>query len=208
MSEAPVSVLLVDDHALFRRGLRQLLAEYGFEIVGEAGNGAAGARLAEELAPDVVLMDLEMPGVDGRAGTRRIVQAGLACRVLVLTLSVLHADVLDAITAGASGYLLKDAPVEQIVAGIHAAAQGHSMISPPAASSLVARVREQATPERAAAADALTAREREVLGMIAEGHGNAEIAQHMHLSASTVKNHTAALFDKLGVENRVQAAVH
>src|SRR4051812_41200724 len=109
--DEPISVVLVDDHALFRRGLRELLVEHGFAVVGEASNGAAGVRLVAELRPDVVLMDLEMPGMDGQEATRAIADQGLRARVLVLTISLSDEDLLAAITAGAAGYLLKDAEV-------------------------------------------------------------------------------------------------
>src|SRR3954447_19427532 len=140
MSEA-ITVLVVDDHALFRRGLREVLGAHGFVVVGEASNGIAAVRMAAELQPDVVLMDLEMPGMDGRAATAAIVDAQLPSRVLILTISVSDADVLGAITAGASGYLLKDAEVAEIVAGVRAAAAGESMISPAMVGSMVRRLR-------------------------------------------------------------------
>jgi len=207
---APVTVLLVDDHALFRRGLRELLDEHGFLVVGEASNGAAGVRLTAELRPDVVLMDLDMPGMDGQQATRAIIEQGGRSRVLVLTISVSDEDVLAAITAGAAGYLLKDADVAEMVAGVRAAAAGDSRISPAMMTSVVRRLREH---ERAihgpvGAAAALTEREREVLRLVAQGRDNAEIAAGLHLSGSTVKRHVANLLEKLGVANRVQAAVY
>jgi two-component system nitrate/nitrite response regulator NarL len=212
VSEA-TTVLVVDDHALFRRGLRELLTAHGFAVVGEASNGIAAVRLAAELRPDVVVMDLEMPGMDGRAATEAIVGADLPSRVLILTISVSDADVLTSITAGACGYLLKDAEVAEIVAGVRAAAAGESMISPAMVGSMVRRLRQH---ERAAAsaggpagaAARLTQRELEVLSLIIEGRENGEIAADLHLSASTVKRHVTALLEKLGVENRVQAAVY
>jgi len=211
VSEA-ITVLVVDDHALFRRGLRELLAAHGFAVVGEASNGIAAVRLAAELRPDVVVMDLEMPGMDGRAATEAIVGADLPSRVLILTMSDSGADVLTSITAGACGYLLKDAEVAEIVAGVRAAAAGESMISPAMVGSIVRRLREReraaASAGPAGAAAHLTQRELEVLSLVIEGRENGEIAAELHLSASTVKRHVTALLEKLGVENRVQAAVY
>jgi DNA-binding NarL/FixJ family response regulator len=208
---APVTVLLVDDHALFRRGLRELLGEHGFSVVGEASNGASGVRLAAELRPDVVLMDLDMPGMDGQRATRAIVELELPCRVLVLTISVANEDLLAAITAGAAGYLLKDADVAEMIAGVRAAATGESRISPAMMSSVVQRLRgreRSAITGPAGVAPALTARERDVLRLVAEGRDNSEMAAELHLSGSTVKRHVANLMEKLGVANRVQVAVY
>jgi DNA-binding NarL/FixJ family response regulator len=211
--DRPITLLIADDHALFRRGLREFLTEYGFDVVGEASNGANAIRLASELRPDVVLMDLEMPEVDGREATAEIMTQGSAGAVLVLTMSFSDADVVAAITAGAAGYVLKDAPVPEIVAAVREAAAGRSMISPALVSSLVRRLRDH---ERAAASTTgpagvvarLTPRELTVLALIVEGRENAEIATQLHLSASTVKRHVAAVLEKLGVDNRVQAAVY
>jgi DNA-binding NarL/FixJ family response regulator len=209
--DQPVTVVLVDDHALFRRGLCELLVEHGFSVVGEASNGAAGVRLVAELRPDVVLMDLEMPGMDGQQATRAIAEQGLGARVLVMTISVSDEDVLAAITAGAAGYLLKDAEVAEIVAGVRAAAAGDSRISPAMITAVVDRLRQHersARRERPAPAAALTERELEVLGLVVEGFDNGEIAAMLHLSPSTVKHHVTGMLEKLGVANRVQAAVY
>jgi DNA-binding NarL/FixJ family response regulator len=208
-SDSPIRVLLAEDHALFRRGLRTLLAEHGFEVVGEAGNGAAAVRLTEELKPDIVVMDLHMPQMTGVEATREIMARGSGVRVIVLTISVTDADVLEAVLAGASGYLLKDAEVGEIVAGIRAAAGGGSMISPSAATALVDRVREQGDPAIVVPEGVdLSEREREILRLIVDGSDNGQIAEQLHLSPSTVKNHISNILDKLGVEGRVQAAVY
>ena len=202
-------VLLVDDHALFRRGLRRLLAERGFEVVGEASNGEAGVRMAAELRPDLIAMDLHMPILSGVEATRRVCASDPDVRVLVLTMSDEESDVVDALLAGASGYVLKDSEPEVIAAGLHAAANGDALISPSAASALIERVRAQdsAAPPAPQAPDGLTEREVEVLRLLAEGLDNAQIAQRLYLSPSTVKNHVSSILGKLEVEGRVQAAV-
>ena len=202
-------VLLVDDHALFRRGLRRVLAEHGFEVVGEASNGEAGARMASELRPDLVVMDLHMPILSGVEATRRIRTADPDARIVVLTISEDEGDVVDALLAGASGYLLKDAEPDVIAQGLNAAADGSALISPAATATLIARVREQeaaAGPPTAAPED-LTDREVEILRLVAQGLDNTQIADQLFLSPSTVKNHVSSILGKLGVEGRVQAAV-
>ena len=202
-------VLLVDDHALFRRGLRRLLAEHGFEVVGEASNGEAGVRMAAELRPDLIAMDLHMPILSGVEATRRVCAADPEVRVLVLTMSDDESDVVDALLAGASGYVLKDSPPELIAAGLRAAAEGDALISPSAASALIERVRTQegAAREPPLPPGNLTERETEILRLVAEGLDNTEIAERLFLSPSTVKNHVSSVLGKLGVESRVQAAV-
>ena len=202
-------VLLVDDHALFRRGLRRVLDEHGFEVVGEASNGEAGVRMAAELRPDLVMMDLHMPILSGVDATRRIRAVDADARVVILTISEAEADIVDALLAGASGYLLKDAEPDVIARGLRAAADGEAVISPAATSTLIQRVREQeasARPVTAAPAD-LTGREVEILRLVAEGLDNTDIAERLFLSPSTVKNHVSSILGKLGVEGRVQAAV-
>ena len=201
-----VRVLLVEDHALFRRGLCRLLEEYGFEVVGEASNGEAGVRLALELAPDVVVMDLHMPIMDGVEATRTIRARPGAPHVLVLTMSLEDEDVVEAVVAGASGYLIKDADAEVIAGAVAAAAEGGVSISPAVAGSLVARVRA-GTPQPVAAEVTFTDREREVLRLLTEGLDNPEIAARLYVSPSTVKNHVSSILEKLGVDSRVQAAV-
>jgi DNA-binding NarL/FixJ family response regulator len=200
----------VDDHALFRRGLRRLLEHYDLEVVGEASNGRAAVQLTAELTPDVVVMDLSMPTMAGLEAIRRIVGAGMPSRILVLTITAEEHEVLDALLAGACGYLLKDALSEDIVAGIRAAVDGDSMISPRLAGKLVMRLREA---DRQAASgpcklDAdLTMREIEVLKLMAHGKENSTIAQELYISRNTVKHHVASILEKLALENRIQAAV-
>ena len=204
-------VLLVDDHDLFRTGLRNLLEqEGGVQVAGEAPNGAEAVRLVRELAPDVVVMDLNMPAMSGVDATRHITALSPLTRVIVLTISEEDSDVLDAIVAGACGYLLKDASISEVIAGIHAAAANQSLISPTIASKVLQRVR--ATTEDAEMADLIRAelsdRELEVLKLIANGQDNAQIAAELVISPKTVKNHISNILMKLQIQNRIQAAVY
>jgi len=203
-------VLLVDDHDVFRHGLAQLLGDEGLDVVGQASAGEAGVRLARELAPDVVLMDLAMPGMDGVAATRAIAAAADAPPVVVLTLSDDDDAMLEALLAGAAGYLLKDATLEQIVAALQAAAAGDAVIPPRVAPELLRRLRAAEPARDAAASDgaeALSERELEVLRLIVDGRDNAAIAAELYISPNTVKSHVASIFGKLDVENRLQASV-
>jgi NarL family two-component system response regulator LiaR len=207
----PPRVLLVDDHALFRRGLARMLEAQGVNVVGEAPTGEAGVKLAEELRPDVVVMDLQMPGMGGVAATAEVLKRLPAAQVLVLTISVEQSQVLDALLAGATGYLLKDAEGAEIVAGIRSAAAGDAMISPRIAGKLVERLREvdDRTVDAPEEEDYhLTERESEILRLIASGMDNAAIADQLIISPKTVKNHVASILEKLGLENRIQAAVY
>ena len=203
-------VLIVDDHDLFRTGLRNLLEEHGLAIVGEAPNGLEAVRLVRELTPDVVVMDLNMPGMTGVEATRQITAIAPLTRVLVLTISDQDSDVLDAILAGACGYLLKDSSIQELMAGIRAAAIGESLISPHIASKVLQRVRS--TSSIPAIAETIRAelsdREIEVLKLIANGKDNAEIAAELHISPKTVKNHISNILMKLQIHNRIQAAVY
>jgi DNA-binding NarL/FixJ family response regulator len=200
-------VALVDDHALFRSGLRELLEEHGFEVVGEAGDGQDGVRLAAETAPDVIVMDLNMPGMSGVEATRRICATSPTTRVLILTVSPDDDDIKDAVLAGACGYVLKDAEIDNVVAGVAAAARGESQLSPRVATRLLERVRDHSGVLPSDVRPELTDREREVLGLIAAGKDNTEIAAELFISAQTVKNHVSNILAKLQVENRIQAAV-
>jgi DNA-binding NarL/FixJ family response regulator len=200
----------VDDHALFRTGLRNLLEERGVQIAGEAGAGADAIRLVRELAPEVVVMDLHMPGMTGIEAIRQITGIAPLTRVLVLTISDQDDDVLDAILAGACGYLLKDASVEELIRGISSAAVGESLVSPAIAGKVLQQVR--ATTVSPEAADTIRAelsdRELDVLKLIAGGKDNALIAAELHISPKTVKNHISNILMKLQIENRIQAAVY
>ncbi|MGH2995433.1 MAG: response regulator [Gaiellaceae bacterium] len=203
-------MLLVDDHDLFRTGLRSLLEEQGLNVVGEAENGNVALGLVGELAPDVVIMDLKMPGLGGVETTQRIIAFAPLTRVVVLTISVDDDDVIHAVMAGACGYLLKDASIDQLLAGIRAAAAGESLISPQIASKLLQRLRAQTADIDAAETirTELSDRELEVLRLIANGKDNAEIARELFISPKTVKNHISNILMKLHIQNRIQAAVY
>lgn len=205
-----VRILVADDHALFRAGLRALLETApDFEVVGEAEDGAAAVALAERIEPDVVLMDLRMPGMDGVAATAAMRTRVPRARVLVLTTFDDDVSVFQAIAAGACGYLLKDTPRERLFEGVRAAAAGHSPLEPSVASKLVAQVAGMA--ERGAATVAAVAgvseRELDVLRLLVKGSSNKEIASTLRITEGTVKNHLTNVFEKLGVTDRTQAAL-
>jgi DNA-binding NarL/FixJ family response regulator len=207
-TESEIRILLAEDHALFRQGLRELLDAAGLSVIGEAADGIQAVRLARELRPDVVVMDLHMPRMDGIDATSEIMKTESPPIVLVLTVSTTDNDVLDAIAAGAAGYLLKDADAEELVAAVRAASSGRSPLSPGVAGPLLQRVREQSVEdEQPEELLTLSGREREILRLVALGRDNTEIAQELYLSPSTVKNHVSSILEKLGVESRVQAAV-
>jgi DNA-binding NarL/FixJ family response regulator len=207
----PVRVLLVDDQPLLRTGFRMVLgAEPDVEVIGEAGDGLEGVDLARRLLPDVVLMDIRMPRMDGVAATKAIVAARLPVRVLILTTFDLDEYVVGALRAGASGFLAKDVPAEDLVTAIRTVAAGEAVVAP----RILRRLLDQfgtflpdpdATP--AAAIDVLTEREREVLVQVARGLSNAEIAAALSVSETTVKTHVGHLLTKLGLRDRVQAVV-
>jgi DNA-binding NarL/FixJ family response regulator len=205
-----VRVLLVDDHDLFRTGLRNLLQEQGVHVVGEAAAGHEALQTVRELAPDVVVMDLNMPGMTGVEATRQIASVAPLTRVLVLTISDQDGDVMDAILAGACGYLLKNASIHELMLGIRAAALGESLISPHIASKVLQHLRAStAQPDIAETIRAeLSDREIEVLKLIANGKDNAHIAAELHISPKTVKNHISNILMKLQIDNRIQAAVY
>lgn len=206
--QRPLRVLLVEDHPLFRRGLRELLTDHGVDVIGEAGGGELALSLVPRLRPDVVIVDLSMPGMGGVETTRRLRALDPDVRVLVMTASSESADVLDAIMAGALGYLLKEATVEEILGALAATARGESAITPAVASGLVQRLRRHETrPDTQPLPAALSARELEVLRLMALGRDNQAIADELYLGLGTVKSHVTSVLEKLGVENRVQAAV-
>ncbi|MFI7500891.1 response regulator [Streptomyces sp. NPDC049687] len=197
---APVRLLLCDDHAVVRAGLRALLSSAeGIEVVGEAGGGEEALALASRLRPDVVLMDLQLgEGMDGVTAIRRLAAEGSpAPRVLVLTMFDTDADITRAIEAGATGYLLKAERPEELFAAIHSAATGRTALSPPVADRLLARMRSPAPT--------LSEREHEILGQLARGLGNREIARALFISEATVKTHLGRIYAKLGVETRAGA---
>jgi DNA-binding NarL/FixJ family response regulator len=211
MPDAALTVLLVDDHRLFREGLRDLLAEHGIEVAGEAGNAPDAVALAAEKKPEVVLTELNLPGASDAAMdiTRRLGFASPGSRVVILTVSTDEAQIFDAVRAGACGYLLKDASVDDIVRGIRAAAAGESVLSPRIAAHLLKRLRDSSPPpDRAEDLTLrLTVREREVLRLIAAGKDNHGIAEQLVISEQTAKNHVSSVLAKLEVANRIQAAV-
>jgi DNA-binding NarL/FixJ family response regulator len=201
---------VVDDHALFRLGLCEILAEEGFDVA-EAESGEAALRRVKSLSPDVVVMDVSMPGISGIEATRRLRACAPAAGVLMLSIADDDVQVLDALRAGASGYLLKEADLAEIIAGIRCVAAGHCPLSPRVARALVDSVRRNAQTSPVvvgAGLNALSIREREVLSLIAEGRDNAEIGRQLFVSPSTVKNHVSRLLERLGVDNRVQAATY
>jgi DNA-binding NarL/FixJ family response regulator len=209
-SAAQTTVMIVDDHRLFREGIRDLLTRRGIVVVAEAGDAAEAVAAASEARPRIALMDLRLPDVSGVEAAERIRRVSPKTRVLMLTMSMGERDVSEALRAGACGYLLKDSSEEEIVAGVRAATNGHSPFSPPIAALMLEWLRgsmqaidlpEDGVPE-------LTDRELEVLCMIAAGKENAEIAETLVISQHTVKNHVSSILGKLGVENRIQAAVY
>ena len=211
----PVRILIADDQALVRAGLATLLdSQPGLTVVGQAGTGEEAVHLARKVAPDVVLMDIRMPVLDGLAATRRILSAPAApgarpVRVVVLTTYDLDEYVYEALRAGASGFLLKHAPPEELLLGVRAAADGGALLSPQVTRRLVAEfaARRPAARRPPPELDRLTPREREVLDLVICGRSNTEIAELLVVSRSTVKTHLAHILDKLGLRDRVQAVV-
>ncbi|HMM41794.1 MAG TPA: response regulator transcription factor [Thermomicrobiales bacterium] len=199
----PIRVLLADDHSVVRQGLRMFLGlDPDLEVVGEAEDGAQAVALARELKPDVVVMDLLMPVMDGITATATIRAEGLDTEVLAVT-SVLEDDaVIRAIRAGAIGYMLKDIQADELCRAIHAAAAGRVQLSPQAAARLMREVAAPDSPE------ALTARETDVLRLVARGLANKEIAQELSIGEKTVKTHVSSILAKLGLQSRTQAALH
>ena len=204
-----VRVLLVDDQDMVRAGFRLLLeAEPGVDVVGEAGDGRHAVAETRRLRPDIVLMDIQMPGMDGIDATRELTVAGDPARVIMLTTFERDDYVFEALRAGASGFLLKNAPPEDLVDAIHVVAGGDALLAP----SITRRVCEQfatqgIVPSRVHELDGLTEREREVLVLVARGLSNNEIAQHLFLGEATVKTHVSRTLAKLGLRDRVQAVV-
>jgi DNA-binding NarL/FixJ family response regulator len=203
------SVFIVDDHSFFRSGLRSVLTEHGFSIVGDAPSGEAALALIERRRPDLVVMDLSMPGMSGAEATREITRRFPSTAVLVVTVSAGETEVLEALEAGAAGYLLKDSEPKEIVRAIEAALSGDTPLSPRIARLVVQRARMAPGGAMAASlvAEELTKRELEVLRLLADGLDNREIAKALFVSPTTVKRHVSSIVAKLGVSNRVQAAI-
>ena len=202
-----IRVLIADDEALVRTGLRMILAaEPGIEVVGEAGTGQEAVDLAAGLVPDVVLMDIRMPEMDGLEATELLATAG-GPRVVLLTTFDLDEHVFRALRAGASGFLLKDTPADQLVAAIRAAAAGDALLAPSVTRRMIDSFARRPVIGIPGGLDALTERETEVLRLMARGYSNAEIADELDVGEATVKTHVARVLSKLGVRDRVQAVV-
>jgi DNA-binding NarL/FixJ family response regulator len=202
-----IRVLLADDHRMLREGLRRSLSDEGFDVVGEADNGEQAVRLAAELQPDIILMDVSMPGMDGVEATRQIRATGTESRVLMLTM---HADkdvLADAIRAGASGYLVKDCSTEEVAEAIRMAANGDTDLSPLLAASMLDEVRRLEVPDPTDEEHVITKREEEVLQRIADGCSTSEVAAQLYISQKTVKNHLASIYQKLDARDRTQAVL-
>ncbi|MBO3744549.1 response regulator transcription factor [Streptosporangiaceae bacterium NEAU-GS5] len=194
-----IRLLIVDDHPVVREGLRGMLdADPGITVVGEAGSGDEAVTRARDLTPDVILMDLRMPGGDGVSATQRIVKEHPGSRVIVLTTYETDQDIVRAVEAGAAGYLLKDTSRADLLNAITAAARGETVLSPSVATKLVSRMRAPVT-------ESLSRRETEVLGLVARGLTNAEIGRELFISETTVKTHLLRIFGKLGVSDRTAA---
>jgi DNA-binding NarL/FixJ family response regulator len=209
--DGPIEVLIVDDHDLFRAGLAAILkAEPDISVVAQASRGRLGVQLARELHPHVILMDLRIPDLDGIAATREIIASDAQARVIALTVSGDENDVAAAVLAGACGYLLKDNSVEDVGVAVRAAAAGESWLSPRAAATVLQKVRREHVerPPVEDATELLSPREIEILQLVARGMGNAQIAAELSISPRTAKNHLSNVLTKLGMTNRVQAAIY
>jgi two-component system NarL family response regulator len=204
---APISVVLADDHLLFRKGIQALLsARSEFQVVAEASNGAEAVERARELRPDVVLMDIHMPLMDGLHATQEIKESQPETRVLILTVSEEDEDLFSAIRVGADGYVLKNMSPESLIERLLEVARGEAPLSPVIAGKMLRQFRRQAALDAPAGSVAsLTRREREVLTLVAQGASNKEVADRLYLTEGTVKNHLHKILDKLHLHNRVQA---
>jgi DNA-binding NarL/FixJ family response regulator len=202
-----IRVLLADDHRMLREGLSRSLGEEGFDIVGEAENGEQAVRMAAELQPDVVLMDVSMPEMDGVEATRIIRSGDTATRVIMLTM---HADkevLADAIRAGASGYLVKDCSTEEVAEAVRLTVAGDTSLSPQLAATMLDEVRRLDVPDTLEEDRVVTKREEEVLQLIADGCSTPEVAEQLYISQKTVKNHLASIYQKLDARDRTQAVL-
>lgn len=208
-SDRVIRVLLVDDHTLFRKGLRQLLApEQDIVVVGEAGTGDEAEALVHELQPDIVLMDINMPGSDGITATRNIRAAHPRTSVIMLTMYREDEYALQAIRAGAQGYLVKHAEPEEIIAAIRLTSQGAAVVEPALVPNLLRELQRLGQDHERPPAIDLNDRELALVRLLVEGKDNTEMARELQLSLSTIKNNLSALFDKLGVQSRTQAAIY
>jgi DNA-binding NarL/FixJ family response regulator len=202
-----IRLLLADDHRMLREGLRRSMTEEGFDVVGEAVNGEEAVRLADELQPDVILMDVSMPEMDGVEATRVIRGTGTSTRVIMLTMHA-DADVLaDAIRAGASGYLVKDCSTDEVAEAVRMAANGDTALSPQLAATMLDEVRRLESPTVTEDDRLITKREEEVLQHIADGCSTPEVAERLYISQKTVKNHLASIYQNLDARDRTQAVL-
>ncbi|MFZ6002387.1 MAG: response regulator [Actinomycetota bacterium] len=202
-----IRLLLADDHRMLREGLRRSMVDQGFDVVGEADNGEEAVRLVAELKPDVVLMDVSMPELDGVEATRIICASDAPTRVIMLTM---HADtdvLADAIRAGASGYLVKDCSTDEVAEAVRMTANGDTALSPQLAATMLSEVRRMEVPNPAEEDRIITKREEEVLQHIADGCSTPEVAERLYISQKTVKNHLASIYQKLDARDRTQAVL-
>jgi DNA-binding NarL/FixJ family response regulator len=200
-------VVIADDHPHYREGLARLLRANGIEVVAEARNGDAAIRAVRERTPDVVLMDLNMPGMSGVEATRHLLEQGAESRVIILSVSAQDEDVIDAIRGGASGYLVKEAPVEQVIEGITAAAAGQTHVSTRVATALLRRVRDAIFADDFSPSTVLSGRELEVLGLLADGDTDHDVAKALGMTVSAVRDHAADIIGKLQLEGGVRATM-
>jgi DNA-binding NarL/FixJ family response regulator len=199
-------VVIADDHAFYREGLARLLGKLGIDVVGEAPDGEAAVRVVQQTAPDVVLLDLKMPGVSGLEATRRLTEQAAPSRVLVLSVSAEESDVTDAIAAGASGYVLKDEPVEEVIAAIRAAAAGGARLSPRTATALLGSVRGAIEAGDVLAGGGLSTTELQVLDLMASGKPDREVSERLSIGEDSVGDYVRSIVTKLQVEQRVRDA--
>ena len=202
-----IRLMLADDHRMLREGLRRSLSDEGFDVVGEASDGDEAVRLADAVRPDVILMDVTMPDVDGVEATRRIHQQHPEIRVVMLTMHADQSVIAEALRAGASGYLVKDCSTDEIAAAVRMAADDQSSLSPGLAASMLDEVRRLDEPATEEADRVVTKREEEVLQLIADGCSTPEVAERLFISQKTVKNHLASIYQKLDARDRTQAVL-
>jgi DNA-binding NarL/FixJ family response regulator len=203
-----IRVVLADDQELVRTGLRMVIdATADVEVTGEAATGAQAVRLSRELRPDVIVMDIRMPGMDGIEATQMITSDSEAARVLILTTYDTDANVYASLRAGASGFLLKDMALDDILTAIHVVAAGDALIAPSVTRRLIAEFANRPQPAPRPGLEGVTPREREVLALVGRGMSNAELAAHLHISPGTAKTHVASLLAKLGARDRVQLVI-
>jgi DNA-binding NarL/FixJ family response regulator len=199
----PLTLVLADDHQIVRQGLRAILSlESGFKLIGEAANGIDTVRLVERLRPDVLVLDLMMPGLDGLEVARQVAQKSPRTRIIILSMHSNEAYVLEALRAGATGYVLKESGADELIRAIHAVAEGRRYLSPPISEEALEAYAQRAEGRPLDPISTLTSREREVLQLTAEGHSGVEIAERLFISPRTVESHRASVMRKLGVRNQ------